>query len=253
LQHWAAQLKHLANTSLATLPANLTIQADPAVADLAQKALATLQSQVQGDVASRVQSWRIQVTQPLARYRQAADTQWDLAQFEFAAHGSARWRQSLQRTWQRILRSSEWRPARWCAGLLVASQVMGINMAAWQLNAQVASHKTQQKNILQETFPKVPVVDAPVQMANELRQLQSSSGALTPRDLEHVLQAVGTLLPAGQSISAIDFQGQGETKLQGLQLSGAQAQTFAQALRAQSLEANSNGTQWRITPLKEAP
>jgi hypothetical protein len=92
-------------------------------------------------------------------------------------------------------------------------------------------------------------------MANELRQLQSSSGALSARDLEHVLQAVGGHLPAGQNISAVDYQAQGqsETKLQGLQLSGPQAQSFAQALRSQSLEANSNGAQWRITPLKEAP
>ena len=255
LQHWAAQLHQLAGTGLETLPVNLTIQADPAVAELAQKSLTTLQSQTQSEVAARLQTWRIQVTQPLTRYRQVAETQWDLAQFEFAAHGSARWRQSLQRTWQSFMRSPEWRPARWCAGLLVATQLIGINMAAWQLNAQVASHKVQQKNILQSTFPKVPVVDAPLQMANELRQLQSSSGALTPRDLEHVLHAVGAQLPAGQNISAIDFQaqGQGETKLLGLQLSGPQAQTFAQALRAQSLEAQLNGAQWRITPLKEAP
>ena len=255
LQHWAAQLNQLASQSLEALPANLTLLADPAVADLAQKALASLQSQTHSDVAARVQTWRVQVTQPLARYRQAAETQWDLAQFEFAAHGSARWRQSLQRTWQNLARGPEWRPVRWCAALLVASQWIGINMAAWQLNSQVAFHKAQQKNILQETFPKVPVVDAPLQMANELRQLQSSSGALSERDLEHVLQAVGGQLPAGQQISAIDYQAQGqsETKLQGLQLSGPQAQSFAQALRSQSLEANSNGAQWRITPLKEAP
>ena len=96
-------------------------------------------------------------------------------------------------------------------------------------------------------------------MANELRRLQTASGAVSPRDLEHVLQAVGANLPAGQSISAIDYQaqstsqGQAETKLQGLQLSGEQAQRLTQSLRAQSLEASSNGSQWRITPFKDAP
>jgi general secretion pathway protein L len=201
----------------------------------------------------------VQVTQPLTRYQQAVNSQWDLAQFEFAAHGSARWRQSLQRAWQTLMRSPAWRPARWCAGLLLASQLVGMNLAAWQLNAQTVSRKSAQKSMLQETFPNVPVVDAPVQMANELRRLQTASGAVSPRDLEHVLQAVGANLPAGQSISAIDYQaqstsqGQAETKLQGLQLSGEQVQRWTQSLRGHSLEASNNGSQWRITPLKDAP
>jgi general secretion pathway protein L len=225
------------------------------VADLALKALSSLQAQTHSAVSERLQSWRIQVTPAISRYRQAADTQWDLAQFEFAANGSARWRQAAQRIWQNILRSPEWRPARWCAGLLVATQLVGLNMAAWQLNAQVASQKELQKNILKQSFPNVVVVDAPLQMAKELSLLQSASGTLTSRDLEHALQATGAALPAGQSITGIDYtaQGQAETKLQGLQLSGAQAPAFAQALRAQQLDAQANGAQWRITPLKEAP
>ena len=259
LQHWASQLNQLANTQLAMVPANLTLQADPAVADAAQKALVNLQSQTQGELSNRLQTWRVQVTQPLTRYQQAVNSQWDLAQFEFAAHGSARWRQSLQRAWQTLMRSPAWRPARWCAGLLLASQLVGMNLAAWQLNAQTVSRKSAQKSMLQETFPNVPVVDAPVQMANELRRLQTASGAVSPRDLEHVLQAVGANLPAGQSISAIDYQaqstsqGQAETKLQGLQLSGEQVQRWTQSLRGHSLEASNNGSQWRITPLKDAP
>ena len=119
----------------------------------------------------------------------------------------------------------------------------------------MASQKELQKNILKQSFPNVTVVDAPLQMAKELSLLQSASGTLTSRDLEHALQATGAALPAGQSITGIDYtaQGQAETKLQGLQLSGAQAPAFAQALRAQQLDAQANGAQWRITPLKEAP
>ena len=92
-------------------------------------------------------------------------------------------------------------------------------------------------------------------MAKEVRQLQGSSGALSTRDLEHVLHALGHALPADQHISGIDYlaQGQTDTKLQGLQLSATQAPAFAQALRAQGLDAQASGGQWRITPLKEAP
>jgi len=234
---------------------NVAVLADPAVADLALKALSALQAQTHSPVSERLQTWRIQVTPAISRYRQAADTQWDLAQFEFAANGSARWRQAAQRIWQNFLRNPEWRPVRWCAGLLLATQLVGLNMAAWQLNAQVASQKELQKNILKQSFPHVTVVDAPLQMAKELSQLQSASGTLTSRDLEHALQVAGAALPAGQSITGIDYtaQGQAETKLQGLQLSGSQAAAFAQALRAQQLDAQANGAQWRITPLKEAP
>jgi general secretion pathway protein L len=255
LQHWADQLNKMASTGVDKLALNVAVLADPAVADLALKALSTLQAQTHSAVSERLQTWRIQVTPAISRYRQAADTQWDLAQFEFAANGSVRWRQAAQRIWQNFLRNPEWRPVRWCAGLLVATQLAGLNMAAWQLNAQVASQKELQKNILKQSFPHVTVVDAPLQMAKELSQLQSASGTLTSRDLEHALQATGAALPAGQSITGIDYtaQGQAETKLQGLQLSGSQAAAFAQALRAQQLDAQANGAQWRITPLKEAP
>jgi hypothetical protein len=73
--------------------------------------------------------------------------------------------------------------------------------------------------------------------------------------LEHALQVVGAALPAGQRITAIDYQAQGqaETKLQGLQLNSAQASAFVQSLRTQGLDAQNNGSQWRITPLKETP
>ena len=255
LQHWAEQLNKMAGTGVDKLALNVTVLADPAVADLALKALSTLQAQTHSAISERLQTWRIQVTPATSRYRQAADTQWDLAQFEFAANGSARWRQAAQRIWQNILRSPEWRPVRWCAGLLVATQLVGLNMAAWQLNAQVALQKELQKNILKQSFPNVTVVDPPLQMAKELSLLQSASGTLTSRDLEHALQAAGAALPAGQSITGIDYttQGQAETKLQGLQLREAQAPAFAQALRAQQLDAQANGAQWRITPLKEAP
>jgi hypothetical protein len=82
--------------------------------------------------------------------------------------------------------------------------------------------------------------------------LQRNAGAVSSRDLEWVLQAVGAALPAGQSISNIDYQLQsnGETRLQGLQLSDAQNSEFAKALRHQGLDAQASAAQWRIVGLK---
>ncbi len=255
LQHWTEQGHKTAPADGSHIPLNLSLQAAPAVADLALKALSTLQASAPNAVSERLRTWRIQVTPALSRYRLAAESNWDLAQFEFAAHGSARWRQNLRRTWQNLAHKPEWRAARWCAGLLLVTQLAGLNISAWQLNAQATAQKDAQKSILKQTFPHVTVVDAPLQMAKEVRQLQGSSGALSTRDLEHVLHALGHALPADQHISGIDYlaQGQTDTQLQGLQLSATQAPAFAQALRAQGLDAQASGGQWRITPLKEAP
>jgi hypothetical protein len=67
-----------------------------------------------------------------------------------------------------------------------------------------------------------------------------------------VLQAVGAALPAGQSITNLDYQvqGNGETRLQGLQLTEAQNSEFAKALRSQGLDAQPSGAQWRIVGMK---
>jgi hypothetical protein len=45
-------------------------------------------------------------------------------------------------------------------------------------------------------------------------------------------------------------QGNGETRLQGLQLTEAQNSEFAKALRNQGLDAQLSGAQWRIVGLK---
>jgi general secretion pathway protein L len=132
--------------------------------------------------------------------------------------------------------------------VLVAVQWLGLNVAAWQLDAKVKAQRELQKNILTQTFPNVPVVDASLQMARELERLQRQAGALSAKDLEWVLQAIGAALPEGQSISGLDFQvqGEGEVRLQGLQLSSEQEQQFVSSLRTRGYEALFNAGQWRI-------
>ena len=250
IRFWIEKFKSAASQQ--DIPSQLLIQADPAVADLAQKALRQMQANAPTDTADRLSSWRVEVATGTSRYAQAAATQWDLAQFEFAAHGSARWLQKTKRIWQTFANSPAWKAARWSLALLVLAQLIGLNVAAWQLNAQAQLQRDLQNNILTQSFPHVTVVDAPLQMAKELERLQRNSGALSPRDLEWVLQAVGTALPAGQFISNLDFQvqGNGETRLQGLQLSESQAKDFAQALRKQGLDAQTNDGKWRIVSLR---
>lgn len=253
IARWAAQLNEAATKDAQALQSfeGLVIQAEPAVAELAQKSLQTLQSMANGSLSERLSSWRIAVVPASERYAQAAATQWDLAQFEFAAHGNARRRQSIQRAWQQFAHAATWRPVRWSLAALMAVQWLGLNVSAWQLDAKVKALKELQKNILTQTFPNVPVVDASLQMAREVERLQAQAGRLSAKDLEAVLQAIGNALPEGQNIKGIDFQAQGagEIRLQGLQLSNEQATQFVRSLQAQAYEAQVQAGQWRIVSI----
>ena len=250
IQRWAAHLSSL-HAKLPNIPQALSgfkIQAEPAVAELAQKSLQTLLSMVSGPMSETLLSWKILVVPASERHAQAAASQWDLAQFEFAAHGSARRRQSIQRAWQQFAHEATWRPVRWSLAVLIAVQWVGLNVSAWQLDAKVKAQREFQKSTFTQTFPNVPVVDASLQMARELERLQRQAGALSAKDLEWMLQAIGAALPDGQSISGLDFQvqGEGEIRLQGLQLQSEQEKQFVSNLRTQGYEALLNAGQWRI-------
>jgi general secretion pathway protein L len=247
LQFWIERL----NATLRPEEAQqaLGFQADPAVADIAQQALGQLKAQANTVSAAWLQTCRIEVVTVQQRYANAAASQWDLAQFEFAAHGSARWLQRIKRMWHSFTKDKVWQAARWSLAVLIFAQWLGINVSAWQLNAQIKAHRDLQKNIFSQTFPKVPLVDASLQMNNELARLQRNAGTLSPRDLESVLDAVGQALPPEQVATHIDYQAQGagETRLQGLTLNSEAQAAFVQSLRAKSYEAQLSGSQWRIT------
>lgn len=252
LQFWIERLNATLRPEEA--PQALGFQADPAVADIAQQALGQLKAQANTVSAAWLQSCRIEVVTAQQRYANAAASQWDLAQFEFAAHGSARWLQRIKRMWHSFAQDKVWQAARWSLAVLIFAQWLGINVSAWQLNAQIKAQRDLQKTIFSQTFPKVPLVDASLQMSNELTRLQRNAGTLSPRDLESVLDAVGQALPLEQAITHIDYQAQGagETKLQGLSLNSEAQATFVQSLRAKSYEAQlsgsqTSGSQWRIT------
>ncbi len=250
IQWWAEQLNALALQEASKSQAfnGLVLKAEPAVANLAQKSLQTLQSLMAAPMSENLQSWRVVATPATERFVQAANSAWDLAQFDFAAHGSARWRQSLQRAWQQFAHEKAWRPVRWSLAILIAVQWLGLNAVAWQLNDKVKAQREQQRNILTQTFPNVPVVDASLQMSRELERLQRQAGSLNAKDLETMLQAIGTALPTGQSINSLDFQAQGtgEIRLQGLQMSNEQQAQFVGALRSKGYDAQVNASQWRI-------
>ena len=207
----AAMLQQL----LARLPEDLTIQAEPQHMRLAE-------------------SWQrpasiLTATQRLLRSNSYSG---DLAQFDLDFGGGTRTKRRLLNAWQSFAKAPQWRAARWAVGLAVVAQLIGLNAWAFKENRAIAQRQQQAKQVLQTTFPHVPViVDAPVQMQRELDMLRSNSGALSTSDLEALLAASASI-GSIQNAKSLQFQDK-QLRISGLDLS-AEALTDAQ----QSLEAS---------------
>ncbi len=180
--------------------------------------------------------------QPSAqRWLLAAQSGWDLAQFDLTRSGRTRIARKLTQTWTTLLHASQWSAVRWGAGLLVIVQLLGLNLWAWREKAALQTQRTAITGILTRTFPGVRVVvDAPLQMERELAALRQATGATSPADLEAMLAAVGSALPAGASPTAIEFSS-GEARLKGLSLKPDEAATLKTRLNDLHYSARTQG------------
>ncbi len=168
-----------------------------------------LQIQAEPAMVARVQSTlqRQPMLQSAAqRWVKSSQSDWDLAQGEWAQGRAQRLQRQALAAWQTVLHAPAWRPVRWGLVALIALQVLGLNALAWRernaLNAQQASLQ----NILKTTFPSVTlVIDAPLQMQREVDVLQQKSGTASSTDFEPLLAALAGVLPAGQTPQQIHF------------------------------------------------
>jgi general secretion pathway protein L len=148
--------------------------AEPAVAERAEKTLHR-----QARIESHIQ-----------RLQQAAQTGWNLAQFDLARRNPLL--QRLQRAGLAFWSTERWKPARWAAIAIVLVHIVGLNAYAWHTQSQLQERRDQIRNTLQATFPQVKViVDAPVQMERELALLRQARGTASGNDLEAQLSAIG--------------------------------------------------------------
>jgi general secretion pathway protein L len=220
----------LTATAVEWLPPDAPVMAEPAVAVLAEKLFQR----------------PVTLQQRGARLLLAALAPWDLAQFEFTnAQRDQRWAQISQGV-QSFLRAPAWRPARWALALLVLGNLIGLN--AWALRQQ-GSLQTQRdavRAVLKDTFPKIPVVvDAPLQMAREVAELQRASGSAAGSDMESILSSFSALAPAGYAPTAIEYAA-GELRLSGPALGAPEQAQITAGLKALGLSASLQGSQWLI-------
>ena len=127
------------------------------------------------------------------RALQASRSLWNLRQFDLARR--SRGTRALGDTVRGLL-SPAWRPARLGLAVLAATQLIGVNLWAWRLDATLQERRAEQVALLQRTHPQVrAVLDAPLQMAREATALRSAAGKPDDGDLEPLLAAAATAWP----------------------------------------------------------
>lgn len=175
----------------------------------------------------------------------AADSEWNLAQFDLASRSS--WHQRLGRRASHWLNDAAWRPARYGLAALLALQLVGLQAWAWQEKRDLAQREQAVAELLTTTFTQVKLVIDPVlQMERETALLAQGSGQGTAADLPRMLEALASV--AGTVPKSLDFK-PGE-----LSLTGWQAPTSADwkaSLTRQGYRLDVAGERWVMRPAAE--
>lgn len=168
----------------------LQIHAEPAVVTRVQTTL-----QRQPMLQSAAQRWLL-----------ASQSEWDLAQGEWAQGHAQRLKRQFVSAWQSLRHAPAYRPVRWGIAAWVVLQVLGLNALAWRERNQLDAQRGALQHVLQTTFPSVRlVIDAPLQMQREVDALQQKSGMAASTDFEPLLAALAAALPAEQTPQQIHY------------------------------------------------
>jgi general secretion pathway protein L len=222
----------LAAGSLALLPTigeDAPLTAAPPVAELAHELL----------------QHKVTIQQLPKRLLEAAQTSWDLAQFDFTSSGRARTFKKIAGGWADVLRAPQWRPGRWAAVLLVALNLVGLNVWAWSERSALDAKRVAIRSALTQTFPNVTPVSPLVQMEKEVALLRISTGASSSRDLEAMLAVLGELAP-GQVVTGLEFTN-GVLRVKGL-TAATEDTGLAARLRARGLRLTVEGNTAVLSP-----
>ncbi|HYR26157.1 MAG TPA: type II secretion system protein GspL, partial [Aquabacterium sp.] len=135
----------------------------------------------------------------------AARSLWNVLQFELTPRSKGVY--ALSDRWRRLM-APQWRPARIGALALVAVQILGLNLWAWQQKQQLQVKRAQMTVVLKQAHPQVQVVlDAPVQMQRETDALRAQAGQPGDSDLETLMAAVASAWPVGRPTGLLLYDG----------------------------------------------
>jgi len=190
----------------------------------------------------------VQIEQRAQRLLQAAQSPWDLAQFELAHAGRSRRGKQLAQGLGSLARAPQWRAARWSLVLLVLVNVLGLNALAWHEQSRLDAQRQLIRAVLTETFPKLPVVvDAPLQMAREVAVLQRTRGNAAGTDLEGMLASFSALAQQGYVPDTIEYAAN-ELRLTGPAMPAEATEQVLGGLASRGLKASLQGGQWLLAP-----
>jgi general secretion pathway protein L len=197
-----------------------------------------------GDITGQ----QVRLMPPAQHWWAAVSADWDLAQFGLRANARTRQLKNWQRHASNLWHSPDWRPARWGLWLLLASHLLGLNAWAWKTRADWQAQQNSWAQVLRETFPQTSlVVDAPLQMAQQVDRLRQGSGQLRAEDLESMLSALGQSMPAALAAPGQWTYQTGQLRLQGFRPDDAQQQALQQSLRQLGYQWRAQGDAWLMS------
>ena len=189
--------------------------AEPAVAALAEQTFGT----------------KVTIRQMAQQLVLAAQTDWNLAQFDLATAGRKGASQRLMHGWQLFALAPQWRALRWGLGVLFVVQLVAINGLAWSETSALNAKRAEVRKIYLDTFPQAQVVlDPAAQMTRDVSALQQAVGQVTYRDLEVMLSYAAAVLPGERRPNALEFK-PGEVKLKGISITPDELRSMDTRLR----------------------
>jgi general secretion pathway protein L len=181
---------------------------------------------------------------PGQRLWQAQQTDWDLAQGEWAQGRRQRWARFAHELALNLWQAPRWRPARWGLLALLVLNLVGLQWMAWQQRQLQAQLQKDMAMLLTRSFPAVQVVvDAPLQMAREVQALQRAMGQPNAADLEPMLTSLARTLPASAQLSSVQFS-PGELRWQAPAVTNDRIEAAREPLRQQGYQLVADGTYW---------
>lgn len=169
---------------------------------------------------------------------QAAQSPWNLAQFELGRAAGGALRKRIADAWQLFWQDRAWRPLRWGLLLLVLVQVAGLNALAWRQRQLQEGQRSAIADVLRQSFPQVQlVVDAPLQMQRAVDDLAAARGVGAGSGLGRALAVLGQQAPASLGLNNIELSA-GQLRLQASD--AAALQGLLAPLQGQGL-----GAQWQ--------
>ena len=167
-------------------------------------------------VAAHANAWSEQTPVLLnraARWLRASQSEWDLAQHEWAQHWRTRGLRWISQHLRELWLARRWRSSRRALWALLLVQLAGLNVWAWHERAQMAAKQAMIYRMLTSMAPDIHVVVDPVgQMQRALSLRQQSLATPLADDLAVMLEVVAKEWPQDISIERFDYR-QGELTL----------------------------------------